>query len=121
MGNTDDIVVDFASLRTLAGDDDAFVMALLMKMCSALPLAFTSMQAHTDAQDWGALRAAAHKAKSTFAYLSLDDMRNRFKEIEHHASDATNLDSLPQAVEEAIAIGNKILVALNAELQRMSG
>ncbi|MEM7037912.1 MAG: hypothetical protein AAF570_13095, partial [Bacteroidota bacterium] len=63
---------------------------------------------------------AAHKAKSTFAYLGLDDMKTRLKDIEHNAMDGTNLDDLPRQVEEALVIGNGILAALKKELAALS-
>jgi hypothetical protein len=116
----EEIVVDFSNLRAIAGDDDSFVMALLMKMCKALPLAFTSMEQYVQAQEWPALKSAAHKAKSTFAYLSLDDMRDRLKAIEHQSMEGVDLDQLPRQVDEAVALGRRILAVLEAELARLS-
>lgn len=115
-----EIVVDFSNLRAIAGDDDSFVVALLMKMCKALPLAFTNMAQYVQAQDWPALKSAAHKAKSTFAYLSLDDMRDRLKAIEHQSMEGLQLESLPRQVEEAITLGQRILRVLEVELARLS-
>jgi Hpt domain len=116
----DEIVVDFSNLRAIAGDDDSFVMALLMKMCKALPLAFTSMEQFVQAQDWPALKSAAHKAKSTFAYLSLDEMRDKLKAIEHQAMEGVQLDTLPTQVDDAVVLGRRILLVLEAELARLS-
>jgi HPt (histidine-containing phosphotransfer) domain-containing protein len=121
MGDQEDIQVDFTALRTLAGDDDTFVMALLMKMCNALPLAFQNMEQFAAASEWSALKSAAHKAKSTFAYLSLEDMRNRLKEIENDAMDGVGLDLLPAKVAAAVQLGRRVLVVLQAELARVSG
>lgn len=119
MDNQEDIKVDFDALRAVAGDE-MFVMALLSKMCSALPIAFSSMEQHVAAGDWAALKSAAHKAKSTFAYLSLEDMRSRLKEIELLAMDGIQLDELPSKVDAAVAIGRKVLVQLQAELARLT-
>lgn len=96
-----------------------FVMALLSKMCKALPEAFSNMDSFCRQQDWPALKSAAHKAKSTFAYLSLDDMRDRLKQIEHDAMEGRDLDLLPQKVEDAIRVGNAILAQLKAALAKL--
>lgn len=111
--------VDLSNLYAIAGGDDTFVMALLSKMCKALPEAFTNMTNFAAAQDWPALKSAAHKAKSTFAYLSLDDMKNRLKDIEHDAMEGKNLDLLPGKVSEAVVIGNEILAELKAALAKL--
>ena len=111
--------VDLSNLYAIAGGDEMFVMALLSKMCKALPEAFSNMDNFCAAQDWAALKSAAHKAKSTFAYLSLDDMKNRLRDIEHAAMELKDLDQLPTMVAEAIAIGQGILVHLKAALAKL--
>ncbi len=111
--------VDLSNLYAIASGDETFVMALLSKMCKALPEAFTNMDNFCKAEDWGALRAAAHKAKSTFAYLSLDDMKNRLKVIEHDAQELQDLDSMPQKVADAIVVGKEVLVHLQAALAKL--
>jgi HPt (histidine-containing phosphotransfer) domain-containing protein len=72
-----------------------------------------------EAKDWAALKSAAHKAKSTFAYLSLDDMRDRLKNIEHSAMEGEGLEKMPQMVAEAIEIGEAILAKLKVELAKL--
>jgi HPt (histidine-containing phosphotransfer) domain-containing protein len=116
---TEKTTVDLSNLYAIAGGDDTFVMALLSKMCKALPEAFNNMTQHCAAQDWQALKSAAHKAKSTFAYLSLDEMKERLKEIEHDAMEGHHLELLPRKVEEAVEHGNEILVELKAALAKL--
>jgi HPt (histidine-containing phosphotransfer) domain-containing protein len=111
--------IDLSNLYAIAGDDEMFVMALLSKMCKALPEAFSNMDKFCSAQDWPGLKSTAHKAKSTFAYLSLDDMKNRLKEIEQLSMEQRDLDRLPTMVTEANAIGQKILVQLQAALAKL--
>ncbi len=111
--------VDLSNLYAIAGGDDTFVMALLSKMCKALPEAFVNMDNFCVAQDWPALKSAAHKAKSTFAYLSLDDMKNQLRDIEHDAMEGRDLDLLPAKVAAAIKGGNLILDQLKAALAKL--
>lgn len=111
--------IDLSNLYAIADGDETFVMALLSKMCKALPLAFSNMDEFCQAEDWPALKSAAHKAKSTFAYLSLDDMRDRLKQIEHDAMEEQNLDKMPQMVSEAIEVGNGVLTELQAALAKL--
>jgi HPt (histidine-containing phosphotransfer) domain-containing protein len=69
--------------------------------------------------DWAGLKSAAHKAKSTFAYLSLDDMKNRLRDIEHAAMEGHDLARLPTMVAEANVLGREILVQLQAALEKL--
>jgi Hpt domain len=111
--------IDLSNLYAIAGNDEMFVMALLSKMCKALPEAFTNMDKFCSDQDWPGLKSTAHKAKSTFAYLSLDDMKNRLRDIEHLSTEQRDLDRLPTMVAEANAIGKGILVQLQAALNKL--
>jgi hypothetical protein len=115
----EDAMVDLSNLYAIAGGDETFVMALLSKMCKALPEAFVNMDNFCKTQDWPALKSAAHKAKSTFAYLSLDDMKNRLRDIEHDAMEGRDLELLPQKVADAIKGGNEILDQLKAALAKL--
>jgi HPt (histidine-containing phosphotransfer) domain-containing protein len=115
-----EVPIDLSNLYAIAGGDASFVSMLLMKMCAALPEAYTKMEAAVAEKDYPTLKSAAHKAKSTFAYLGLDDMKDRLKDIEHHCMDGTELDDLPRQVEEAVALGRRILAGLNLELEKLS-
>lgn len=111
--------IDLSNLYAIAGGDDMFVMALLGKMVKQLPVSFEDMDRTCSEEDWQGLKSAAHKAKSTFAYLGLEDMKNRLKDIEHNAMDGTNLGGLPNQVEEALVVGNEILGKLKLELSKL--
>ena len=121
MANTEETVqVGLSNLYAIAGGDDSFVSILLMKMCAALPEAYTNMENAVAGEDWPTLKSAAHKAKSTFAYLGLDEMKNMLKDIEHNAMEGVDLDKLPQMTADAIVLGRKILKALEAKLAELS-
>lgn len=114
-----DIEIDLSGLFEIAGGDNMFVAALLGKMVKQLPISFADMERTSGESDWKGLKSAAHKAKSTFAYLGLDDMKNRLKDIEHDAMDEVNLEGLPKQVEEALGLGNRILDQLKKELVKL--
>jgi HPt (histidine-containing phosphotransfer) domain-containing protein len=111
--------LDFARLKEIAGGDDMFLSMLLSKICKNLPEAFTNMEAQVVAKDWPALKAASHKAKSTFAYLDLMEMRGKLQQIEHDAMQGHDLDQLPAKVEEAVREGRIILVQLQEALANL--
>lgn len=119
MSDGGEIKIDLSNLFAIANGDNMFVAALLGKMVKSLPESFDNMEQAVAAQDWPGLKAAAHKAKSTFAYLALEDMRNRLKDIEHNAMDEVNLDQLPGQVEEAVSRGQVIVDKLRAELAQL--
>lgn len=111
--------LDFGRLKEIAGGDDTFLTMLLMKIVKALPQAFANMEAQVAAQNWLELKAAAHKAKSTFAYLDLTEMRARLQQIEHDAMEGKDLDQLPSKVEDAVRDGRVLLAELEAALAAM--
>jgi HPt (histidine-containing phosphotransfer) domain-containing protein len=113
------VVIDLSNLYAIADGDKSFVSILLMKMCAALPEAYTNMENAIAEKDYPTLKSAAHKAKSTFAYLGLDEMKDKLKDIEHNCMDGTNLDDLPRQVEGAVALGRRILAGLERELAEL--
>lgn len=119
MSDEQEIIIDLSPLREIAGGDNMFVAALLGKMVKQLPLSFTDMDNTCKEEDWNGLKSAAHKAKSTFAYLGLDDMKNQLRDIEHNAMDEINLDQLPGQVDTSLELGNRILVKLKEELVKL--
>lgn len=112
--------VDLAPIYELAGGDSFFVMALLGKMVKNLPESFGLMRTHLANKDYKELKAATHKAKGTFAYLGLEDIRAKYKEVEVDAMEGQNLDQLPDKVDNIIALGNEILDELKEELAKIS-
>lgn len=104
--------VNMDKLLEVAGGDTMFVGMLLGQMTNTLPEAFANLKKHLEAQDWPQLKAAAHKTKSTFAYLGLEDMRELFKQIEYSARDEEGLDELPGKINKAVTEGEEIVVEL---------
>lgn len=119
MSDGGDINIDLSNLFAIANGDNMFVAALLGKMVKSLPESFARMETSVADKDWPELKAAAHKAKSTFAYLALEDMRNRLKDIEHNAMELENLDDVPEQVEEAVSNGNVVVGKLKEELAKL--
>jgi HPt (histidine-containing phosphotransfer) domain-containing protein len=111
--------LDFARLKEISNGDDFFLTMLLTKICKSLPEAFANMETQVAAQDWPALKSAAHKAKSTFAYLDLTEMRARLQQIEHDAMEGHELDQLPAKVAEAVRDGRVVLVQLQEALSNL--
>ena len=114
-----EIEIDLSNLFEIAGGDNMFVAALLGKMVKQLPISFADMERTCAEKDWPGLKSSAHKAKGTFAYLGLEDMRGRLRDIEHNAYEEVNLDEVPKQVEEALALGNEVLGQLNIELSKL--
>jgi hypothetical protein len=88
--NEEQGAIDPTSLIAIGDGAESFVMALVTKMCNALPEDFTNMDNFC-----ADLKSAAHKAKPTFAYSSLDGMKNQLKDIKQTDMDLRDLDHLP--------------------------
>lgn len=113
--------VNLDKLIEISGGDTTFVAALLGQMIGTLPDAFKNMRTHLDAQDYPQLKAAAHKTKSTFAYLGMEDMRELFKQIEYSARDEADLDTLPDKIHMAITVGEEIVEELKQKMAELMG
>ena len=120
MNAQQEIKIDLSNLYAIADGDQTFVAALLGKMCKALPLAFQNMETQAAAHDWAGLRATAHKAKSSFANLNLEEMRQRLGEIESQAVEHVAWDKMRRMVAEALTLGHRILTALQSELSKLT-
>lgn len=114
-----EIEIDLSNLFEIAGGDNMFVAALLGKMVKQLPESFDRMEKACEVSDWQELKSAAHKAKGTFAYLAMEDMRGKLRDIENDAYEEVNVESLPKRVEEALELGNAILGQLKLELTKL--
>lgn len=111
--------IHLEKLNEITGGDPAFTLALLTKMQVNIPIALENMEKALFAEQWPDLKAAAHKVKSTFAYLDIQEMRDKLQDIEHCAMEGRRLDELPDMVQHAIAQGREILLELEVVIQQL--
>ncbi len=109
------IELDLSQLAESVGGDMSFVALLLMKMMANLPASITEMEEGLAGEDWERLRSAVHKVKNTLAYLGLEELKVKYKDIENDIREDKDLDTMPSRVGEAVEQARKVLELVQAE------
>lgn len=91
-------LLNLAYLETLTGGDEEIKLIMIETLVRDLPAEVVQMENDCNAQQWEALKASAHKLKSTCAYMGLNETSEIAKQIENNAWDKTNLDKIPDWV-----------------------
>jgi len=90
---------DLTFLRTFTGGDPEKIKKYVTLFLSGTGPAISSIKKHLEASDWPALRTAAHSLKSQTKYMGIARAEELAIFIEHNAAQASNLDQLPEAVQ----------------------
>lgn len=93
-------LINLQYLESLTGGDEDIKQIMLETLVRDLPNEVIQVENDTQRQDWNALKASAHKLKSTCAYMGLDQSTEIARTIEHYAWDKTNLDDIPPLVQQ---------------------
>lgn len=113
-------LINLEYLNSLSGDDETIKVIMLETLVSDLPGELTQLENDCKAADWNALKASAHKLKSTCAYMGLSDIQELAKQVENNAWDKVNLAKMPQMVEKIISTCQKAHIELKVVLKQMS-
>ena len=108
--------INLENLSNIAGGDMGFVKAILMKMRTSLPQSVEVMNASLQTGDWAALKAAAHKAKSSFAYLDIQSVRQQLQEIESSAMEGEKHPNLKNMVFDVTKTAQEIFREMDEKL-----
>ncbi len=88
-------LTSMAMLDAVSGGEPAFVLGILNKLVVKLPEAVQELQQAFALEDWETLRATAHRTKSSAAYSGSEDLKEKFRELEHMAREREQLEQIP--------------------------
>ncbi|HEX2900506.1 MAG TPA: ATP-binding protein, partial [Bacteroidia bacterium] len=113
-------LTDMGMLDAVSGGEPAFVLGILGKLVVKLPEAIEELRQALASQDWETLRATAHRTKSSAAYSGSEELKERFKELEHLAREREHLEEIPAKLEALAVYVDEIVMELKMHIVERS-
>lgn len=96
----DNKYIDLTYLKQLSNGSEEFIDKMIGIFIEQTPEALSSLDSNLEAKNWPALRATAHKMKSSISIMGIKALEGVVGELEDSSSKEINLDKIPQLVEE---------------------
>ncbi|MCC7224540.1 MAG: response regulator [Chitinophagales bacterium] len=93
-------LINLDYLESLTGGDDEIKQIMLETLVQDLPGEIIQLETDAQNEQWNALKASAHKLKSTCAYMGLEDSVELARVIEKNAWEETDLLDIPELVQQ---------------------
>lgn len=110
------LVIDLAPLRTLSGDDPAFMKDILEMISVQSPQLLEKINQEFQQADYKAMSQSAHKYKSSLQILGNPGLISMAQEIEDLASTGSPSDRLSSLVDTFNSICDQLLDIIHEEL-----
>lgn len=107
-----DAVVDISMLYEIAGNDEAYIEAMISTFIENLPMVIAKMEAAYAKREWQGVYKAAHYAKSSLSVVKIPGIFECVKAIEDNAKDEVNLQDIPgllRNIKQKFAVAENIL------------
>ncbi len=118
--NSPYLLTNMAMLDAVSGGEPAFVLGILSKLIVKLPEAVQELRQAFAIEDWENLRATAHRTKSSAAYSGSEDLKEKFREIEHMAREREQLEQMQDKLNELSAFVDAIVAELKLHVAERS-
>jgi HPt (histidine-containing phosphotransfer) domain-containing protein len=109
--------LDLTQLRTISGEDPAFMTEILELVARQSPAALQQMEALLDQHEYRQLGAIAHRHKSSVNILGCMPLTNLMKTIELTATEYEQPEALPGLIDEFRSVNGWLMDAIRAELE----
>ena len=116
---TSEMKIDLSYLRQIGGDNPAFIMQMIEMFLQKTPGALEEMNEKFRQQNWNDLKDIAHRIKPSYTYIGLKQIHSMLAEIENNSTSRTNLDSIPQLMNDVEVQSQAAFKALEQELQKL--
>jgi PAS domain S-box-containing protein len=113
-------LINLSYLESLTGGDDDIKQIMLETLVRDVPDELKQLETDVETQNWNALKASAHKLKSTCAYMGLDQTADIARTIENNAWDKKNLDDIPELAQQLLKTCYLAHQELKEELLQMT-
>ncbi|HEX5002953.1 MAG TPA: Hpt domain-containing protein [Bacteroidia bacterium] len=90
---------DLTFLKTFTAGDSEKIKKYVNLFLNGTEPALAAIKLSLETSDWKALRTAAHSLKSQTKYMGIARAEELAIFIEHNAAQVSNLDQLPEAVQ----------------------
>ena len=115
-----DKVTDLTFLRDFSKGDPERMKKYIQMFVNLAPTSLEKIRTTHEAQDWPALRTAAHSLKPQIGYMGMNDYKDVVLSIEHNAGEEKNLDDLPELINTLETGCKAAIEELNAEIEALS-
>ncbi|MBI5218725.1 MAG: Hpt domain-containing protein [Bacteroidia bacterium] len=96
--------VDISFLKNLTGGDNVVISEVINLFKMEVPRYIQELNTALNNKNWDELAAVAHKAKSSFALMGINDVVTDLKKLETLSKDEKNTDSISDIVKNVEAI-----------------
>lgn len=113
-------LINFAYLDELSDDDTEFKISMINQFIDNAPQNITEMRSFCQKKDWNALRGLAHKFKPQLGFMGISSVYGDVEKIERNAEKQTELESIPDLIDNADEITQKAIAQLREELVKLN-
>ncbi len=92
-------ITDLSYLRSLTGGANDKMIKYIRMFLTGAPTSIQQMELYTMSKDWSGLRQTAHALKPQLGYFGAKGPEELVKTIEKIAGDQSNLERLPEQIE----------------------
>ena len=110
---------DLSYLMHLMDNNAEIVLEVLAIFKSEVPKDMLNLELHLQNKDWELLGKTAHKLKSSVGNLGLTKLRDLFLFIEQNGREATNIDKIPNYVQNTVEGINQLLKDIEIEIEKL--
>lgn len=97
------VPLDLSYLKDMSGDSAEFMIEMIDMFKLQTPLYVADLEQAVTAADWEKAAGFAHKIKPTFSYVGREDAREHLQEMENNLRNGSNMDQIPDAMNELLA------------------
>jgi HPt (histidine-containing phosphotransfer) domain-containing protein len=111
--------IDMSYLEELALGSNEFKAEMIESFLKSTPESITQMKEAISAANWKTVGRVAHKLKTSFSFVGMENMVQLSKEIQDASLEAQNIEEIPRMVEELADCYLKSEVELEKELEEL--
>lgn len=113
-------LIDLSYLQGLSNGSDQFVEKMLLLFLEQTPEAVQDLEKHCTNKDWKALRATAHKLKSSYMFIGVKELPDVVGSVEEYAANTIKLDLLPEIIIQIKEISSLVMEELEMERKALN-
>lgn len=112
-------IIDMSYLEELALGSNEFKIEMIESFVETTPESIKKMKSSIESGDWKAVGAMAHKMKTSFSFVGMENMVQLSKKLQDLGLAEENTDQIPGMVNEVAETYAKAEVELKAELNEL--
>ena len=91
--------IDLNYLEDLALGSKDFLEDMISSFLKSTPESLQKMEEALNGQDWNRVGSIAHKLKTSFSFMGMEETVKNAKTLQDYGLNSTNIESIPELVE----------------------